>query len=100
MGQKVSCPLPRVHWPSAFWWSRAVTSLPQVQPSTTSSARSRGTSRHSRPMTMPSSASWSTRSLSRGSRTGSPGPTTDVDGLRNTTGLAGASVPISAAWSA
>ena len=29
-GQKVSKPLPRVHWPSDFWMSRAVTSLPQV----------------------------------------------------------------------
>ena len=26
-GQKVSKPLPRVHWPSDFWMSRAVTSL-------------------------------------------------------------------------
>ncbi len=29
-GQKVSKPLPRVHWPSAFWMSRAVTSLTQT----------------------------------------------------------------------
>ena len=30
IGQNVSKPLPRVHWPSDFWRSRAVTSLPQV----------------------------------------------------------------------
>ena len=29
-GQKVSKPLPRVHWPSDFWMSRAVTSLTQT----------------------------------------------------------------------
>jgi len=52
---------------------------------------------------MPSSASWSTRLLLRGSTIGSPGPMTDVDGLRNTTGLAGGSAPappISLTWSA
>ena len=30
MGQKVSKPLARVNWTSAFWRSRAVTSLAQV----------------------------------------------------------------------
>ena len=29
-GQKVSKPLARVHWPSDFWRSRAVTSLTMV----------------------------------------------------------------------
>ena len=38
-------------------------------------------------MTTASSASWSTRLLSRGSRTASPGPTTEVAGLRKTTGF-------------
>jgi hypothetical protein len=40
------------------------------------------------------------RLLMDGYAIGSPGPITDVDGFRKTSGSSGTSVPISAAWSA
>ena len=53
--------------------------------------------RTSRPTTHASSPSYSMRLLMEGNMMGSPGPTTDVDGFRNTSGSSGTSVPISAA---
>src|SRR3712207_8095611 len=48
------------------------------------------------PMTTASSTSWWTLVLPGGMRMASPGPITDVDGLRNSSGRSGASpVPIS-----
>ena len=54
----------------------------------------RGPGGRSRPRARPRGAP---RRSARGSRTGSPGPTTAVDGLRKMTGSAGASPPISRA---
>ncbi len=53
------------------------------------------------PMTTASSASWCTLVLPGGMRMASPGPITEVEGLRKISGSAGASpVPISFTWSA
>ena len=103
IGQNVSKPFARPHCDSRFCRSRAVTSLAQVKPSTTSFTRSGGTSRQSRAMTTASSPSKSTCSeMPTGYCTASPGPITDVDGLRNTTGGSARSTspPISFACSA
>ena len=66
----------------------------------TSLARSRGTSRHIRPMTTASSASWCTSWEKEGYAMGSPGPITEVDGLKKVTGTSGTALPSSAACSA
>jgi hypothetical protein len=53
-----------------------------------------------RPITTASSPSWSTRWLIGSSRIGSRGPITAVEGLRNTSGSSGTSIPNSAACAA
>ena len=50
-------------------------------------------------MTTASSASYETSCEKSGRTIGSSGPTTDVFGLRNSSGLDGTSLPISFAWS-
>ena len=56
-GQNVSGDLPRVHWPSANWRSRAETSFATTYPRTASNAFSYETFLTVWPITTPSSAS-------------------------------------------
>src|SRR6478752_1445547 len=65
----------------------------------TSSTRSSGTSLQIRPITTQSSASKEISSENSGRTTGSFGPTTEVLGLRNSSGWAGTSLPSSWACS-
>lgn len=99
-GQEVSKPLARAHCFSRFWTSRAVMSLAQVKPKITSLTRSRGTSRHMRPMTTANSASWWRSSVKDGYWISSPGPITAVEGLKKANGASGTSWPSSRACSA
>lgn len=62
--------------------------------------RSLGTSRHMRPMTTASSASCCRSWEKEGYEIGSPGPTTEVEGLKKVIGASGTSLPSSAACSA
>ena len=96
----MSKPLARLHCPSFFCRSRAVTSFAKVYPKITSLYLAAGTSLQIRPITMASSASWSTRSLIRGQMIVSLGPITEVFGLIKIIGSLGTTESISAAWSA
>ena len=58
-----------------------------------------GRSRAVRPITIPISASWSTRPAHAGLRIGSPGPMTAEGGFKKRRGSAGSGLPRSAAWS-
>ena len=60
IGQNVSKPLPRNHWPSPNWTSRALTSLPHVYPAITSGTCSTAIRDATAPITTASSASAST----------------------------------------
>lgn len=58
-----------------------------------SATRSGGTAQHGRPMTTASSGSCVTLHVPGGMRIASPGPITEVDGLRKRIGSAGAGLP-------
>ena len=87
----MSKPLARVHCPSLRWRSRAVTSLAHGAAEDDLAARAaaapRGRAGRSRRRARPRGRP--RRDSRRGTGSASPGPITDVDGLRKTTGLRG-----------
>jgi hypothetical protein len=91
--------LARVHCPSVFCRSRAVTSLAAKIPAIAPRASSALARRNVVPIMTPISPSKSTRDDARGMTMGSPSAMTALGGLRKSSGADGTSFPSSAAWS-
>ena len=99
MGQKVSNPFARVHCPSDFCRSRAVTSFTATMPRMAPTASSSETFDSRAPITTPISPSYSTCALIGCSTIASPLAITALGGLRKRSGRSGTSFPISRACS-
>src|SRR5215468_10260930 len=100
-GQKVSNPFARVHWASARWMSRQVTSFRQVTPAIALTHSASDALRSRLPITTASSASWWTsfETESGGSTIACPWPISPLGGFMKISGSFGTSDASSFAWS-